>query len=756
MRLQNTLILLAGTTIATAGVYIPNAHSNEKSFSLEEIVVTSRKREETLQETPVSVTALTGDLIEKRSMKNFVDINNYVPNLELNNGRVDGGGSVAQLFIRGVGQDDYSFPMEPGVGLYLDGVYVSRSSAGDFGFLDVERIEVLRGPQGTLYGKNTIGGAVKVETIRPTGENSGRIEATYGRYDLLEFVGSADFALADKLWMKVAGMTRSRDGYGRALSGEELRNENKDAVRLGLRYMPTDNLDVYLQADYSRQNQNGSFGTAAMFWPGPTADLVDSTESAALIEQWGLQPPFDSFGPGWVNNVKKTKNFTTGDTDDTRDINEIFGTSLTLDWTLDNVDLKSITAYREVNIDVQRDGDHTPYHVFTVGVVENSKQYSQEFQVTGNSFDGKMPWVFGLFVMDERASNVFQAPLLAGVYDAIGLDVSLDIFAKMDSLSLAGFGEGTYYFTPNFGLTLGARYTYDKKKYDYSLNRLFTGVVVIPAVQLKESWNEFLPKVGLEYKINDDLLSYATYAKGYKAGGWNPRSLLPAETPQKFDPEYIDTFEVGLKSTLWNGRATFNVSAFYSDYKDIQLISVTAATLPDGTMVAGTGVDNAGKGEIYGAEFELVARPIEALRVTAALGLLQTKYKELGPDPIANGISLDNDFIQSPKLTFNSSAEYVVGLGNGSSITINGDVSYKSKIHRTVQNFPELVTSSYWILNSRVSFMPGDERYKISAYVTNITNEIFIANGTDVRGLGITEVYWSRPREWGVSISAYF
>ncbi|PLW83307.1 hypothetical protein CWI75_07870 [Kineobactrum sediminis] len=734
--------------------------SSEQSAMLEEVVVTARKRQESLQDAAVSVTALTADMIEARSMESFNDLNNYAPNIELNNGRVDGGGSVAQLYVRGVGQEDYSFPNDPGVGVYLDGVYVSRSSAGDFGFMGVERIEVLRGPQGTLYGKNTIGGAVNVITRKPTGSNSGELEFGVGRYDLLDMKGSYDLAVSENLAVGISGMSRSRDGYGRDFTGTELRKESKDALRFQVNYTGNDDFNALLQMDWSKQDATGSVGALRRFFDDGGAGvvtLVNTYVAPSVAAEYDLQPPFDTFNEAWVNLIDETEEFRSGGVEDPRDNNEVFGAALNLGWSIGNIDVQSITAYRTVEIDVQRDGDHSPFPITTVAVEEETFQLSQEVQFSGNSFDDKLDWILGVYAIREWGDNSFIAPLIEGVYEAIGLDISLITDTEIDVLSAAIFGEATWHMTDRLGVTFGGRINRDDKEYTYALDRIFSGAVVIPKVELDETWNEFLPKISVEYAFNDDVNGYINYAEGYKAGGWNPRTLTEGTEPQRFEPEYISSYEIGLKTSLWNNRATFNMAAFFSEYEDIQLTAVTDVKLSDGTTTVDTTINNAGAGEIYGAEFELVVRPIPSLMIHAGLGLLHTEYTELGQSVIDAGTTtLDNEFIQSPSVTFNAAMEYSQSLSNGGQLVWFLDSAYKDDIERSVQNFEELRTDAYWQFNARSTYMSSAEKWQVSAYVTNITDEIYMTNGVDVRGLGSSEAYYSRPREYGLSFKLFF
>lgn len=743
------LVALAAPVGASAQV---TGAESTSGFGLEEIVVTARKRTEQLQDAPVSVTAFSAASIEQRSIDSFNKVNNFVPNIELNNGRVDGGGSTAQIFIRGVGQEDYSFPNDPGVGVYLDGVYVSRSSAGDFGFLDIERIEVLRGPQGTLYGKNTIGGAINVISRRPSGDSKGRIEVTTGRYGRLDITGSADFRISDVLFGSISGASLNRKGFATNYAGDDLGNINKDAVRVQLRYKPDTDLDVVLLADKSRQRQFGAVGAMRQYYPFALEAFYNTSLAPIFAAQFGLTGPLAQYGPAWVNRFDKTKRFEDGSGTQTRDNNDIWGTSLTIDYDFGGAAFKSITAYRRVKVDVLRDGDHTPFRVVEVGVQEATRQFSQEFQISGKMFDDRLEYIFGLYGIRETGTNAFVAPLLAGIENILGDIVSLRTDTHIKSTSYAAFGEFTYNLTDQLGVTVGGRLNTDKKVYDYALYRIFSGALVNGPAHLTDKWTEFLPKFGIQYKIDRDILAYGTFSKSFKAGGWNPRTLSAGLTPQQFDPEYLTSYEAGLKTTLADGRVTFNVAGFYSNYKDIQLIGVTTA--PDGGV--DTTVLNGGKARIYGAEFELNARPVPELLLSAGLGLLKAKYLRLDPVVVATGVTTSNKLIQAPARTFNVQATYTVDLANSGKILLNGDAAYKSKIYRSIQNFPDLITPAYWIFNSRLTYVDPSEKYEIAAFVTNVTNKIYLANGVDVRALGEVEGYYNRPREWGLSVKARF
>jgi iron complex outermembrane receptor protein len=296
------LLMLVGAQ-ARAADETANA---KQSATLDEIIVTALKREENLQNAPVSVTAFSASSLERKSIYLFNSLDNYVPNLEMNPGRTDAGPSSVQIFIRGVGQEDAAFPNEPGVGVYLDGVYVATSSAGDFAFLDLDRIEVLRGPQGTLYGKNTIGGAINIVTKRPDGNESYSLEAITGSYDRLDFTGHANFSLTDNMFASIAVNSQSREGYGHSLlTGDEFGDIDKKMFRASVRYAPSDDLDITLTGDGSIQRQHQGVGGMAGWYFDPNSPAA----SAAVAAHWGLTGPLATFSSAYVQRIDITHDY---------------------------------------------------------------------------------------------------------------------------------------------------------------------------------------------------------------------------------------------------------------------------------------------------------------------------------------------------------------------------------------------------------------------------------------------------------------
>jgi iron complex outermembrane receptor protein len=721
--------------------------------SVGEIIVTARKRSERLQDTPIAVTAISAAALESRGVDSFKDFANAVPNVDINGGIPNGGGSAVQMFIRGVGQDDYSFPNEPGVGLYIDGVYITRTVGGDFGFMDVEQIEVLRGPQGTLYGKNTIGGAIKVTTKKPNGDNGGRVELTTGSFDRLDMSGVVDFSLTDNLFGKIAVTSRNRDGLGRNFIDQDLGNENKSAARLTLRYMPSSDIDIVFINEYSKQRQNGPAGSMAQFLAnGTTEGLINPVLVPPTAQRLGLTPPFDTYNAIYEKTLENDGKdvYNSGGTVETRDWAEIFGSSLSIGFDLGDMSIQSISAYRWADIDIRRDSDHTPFDLVQVNNPETTSQLSQEFQLNGEAFGERLNFVLGVFGIRERGKATLFAPLLSGLFDAIGFDNTANAPQSFKGYSLAAFGEGTFAITDQLNLTAGGRLTHDNKKYTYSFDRPESGVTIFENFTQKFSTTEFLPKVSMDYHFNPDIMTYATFSKGYKAGGFNSR-VLSGNPPASYEPEFLTSYELGLKTTLFGGRATANFAGFYSDYKDVQLLSV----IDIGGGNVETVISNAGAGRVIGGEAEFNAEPIDDLFLGVGLGVLKTKYTEVGQGAIDSGILESNSFINSPEVTLTTTLDYTLEIANSRRVKFHVDGTYKSSQFRDAPNTPSLKTDAYWIGNARVAFEFNDT-FEVAAFVSNFTDEVYLTNGVNVLPLGYVEAYYSRPREWGVSLIANF
>jgi len=743
---------------------------SEDAFVLEEITVTARKREESLQTTPIAISAFLALDMEKRNLSNLMEVTSFIPNVTVSSTARGGGGPSANVYIRGVGQDDFLFTTDPGVGIYIDGVFHPRTIGGVMDLLDLERVEVLRGPQGTLFGKNTIGGAINVVSLKPTGETGGNAKVTVGRFGRIDARGSFDFpVIADQLLPKISFSTKNRNGYGKRLDfatkkviDQSLGDEDQTAVRGAVRWLPSDKVTVDISADYSTWNQNSAPTVVTKIDPSnafPTLQWneVIGTPSGLPYDDRFLIPGNvdDSYGTG-PNGVTY----------------EGWGVNGTVTWDMDeDVSLKSITTYRAFKARFGRDGDGSPLPIVATDNRQKQHQFSQEIQLIGTSFEDRLHWQVGGFYFDEYGQDLNDVRLISGMFNAFEalpgpiasgfggagnflnqfLDLDLDIFNEINISSIAGFGQATLDVTDKLSVTGGLRYTHEKKDYTLRHQRIASGLFIVPLTTVSNNWNAVTPMGSLQYQLSDDIMTYASFSRGFKSGGFNGRPT-EAGLVETFDPEYVSSYEAGIKTELFNNRLRLNLAAFYMDYTDMQ-INVISFSQNTGSLVLRT--DNVGAATIKGLEMDLQAAPAEGFLVGWNLGYLDFSIKEL--DPTVVGVSKNSKGVRAPKWTMSAYVEYSWDVRNNGEITLRGDWSYESESFSDITNTPSIIREAHSIINARISYAMVENGWEISLFGTNLTDKRFINSGSsDLNSFGFTEAIYNRPREWGLSVKKTF
>ncbi|NOX51941.1 MAG: TonB-dependent receptor [Gammaproteobacteria bacterium] len=755
---------------------------------IEEIIVTARKRSESIQETPIAITAFSANQLEQRNLTNLVEIGAYTPNVVMNTSpSSSGGGNNAQVYIRGIGQTDFLFTTDPGVGIYVDGVFHPRTLGGVMDLLDLERVEVLRGPQGTLFGKNTIGGAISLTSQKPSGEGGGYIEATTGRYNRLDLRASLDVALSETLAAKVSVSRKNRDGYGKRLqfgSNEKLDetgDENATSARLALRWEASPDVAIDFSADYTREREQGV----------PVV-LNTFNNAAGLAGLWngfvGLPaglPISDAFVLGGSNRYDS---YATAGNKNTLDA---FGFSMTLDWAInDNLTFRSISAYREMEAFFNSDTDGSPLQYAETDQNQDQDQVSQEFQLIGTSFDGRLDWVLGTFYFDEFGRDDNRVRLAAGLYDAlealpatlaclnpatapppcagdpffltgavpggpnnaanIGLDLELDVFNEIDITSYAIFTQGSFHVSDKISITAGARYSYEEKDYFLDHRRINAGVNTVPVTTVSDDWNSFTPMVSVDYSLNDDALVYASVTQGFKSGGFNGRPLAEGAI-SSFDPEEVLSYELGFKTDWYDNRLRLNGAVFFADYSDMQLGSISA----DATGNLALRIQNAGKAEIKGFELEFQAMPIANFEIIGSLGYVDFEITEL--DAGVQDFDRNTVAVKTPEWNASLGMQYTWDIGNNSHLTVRGDGTYQSETQQDVQNTPAIIADSYSLISARIVYLNYDSNWEVALFVTNLSDETYVTNGYQTLGsFGTTNLIYGRPREWGLTIGKNF
>ncbi len=768
---------------------------------IEEIVVTARKREESLQDTPIAVSAFTGEGLEIRGITDLSSLDNFSPNLVLNRSPSNSGVTNAAVYIRGIGQNDFVPVIDPGVGIYVDGVYLGRSVGGILDLVDLERVEVLRGPQGTLFGKNTIGGAVSLTTKRPSEEFGGKVGVKVGTDDRLNLNAMLNVPISDNLLTRISLASFQQDGYvDRVFDGKDLGDDDTIAGRFSALWLVNEDVEVSFAFDYSKDDENGpplvTTGiepiNSGFFGPSgaPSMTLAQNTLAAQLAEPGGIAPggtffdpvaafPFNfgacfdqanlnnpsCFNQRYIQPEEGTKNF---GTDPTKSELEVWGVSVTVNWEInDHLTLKSITAFRTFDGEFYNDNDGAPQRVSQLIDIFDQDQFSQEFQLLGTSFDDRLNWIVGAYYFEEDGKNInpvrfSQVHIQSGGY--------------FDSDSWAVFGQGTFEVTDKLSLTIGLRYTEDTKRYlpdqffeFFPIGPLplppcpgtgqpcVVGDRVLPYVEETTDSEEVTPMVNLAYRWNDSLMTYLTYSEGFKGGGFTQRIFPPEANLPDFDPEFVKSYEIGFKYDGWDGRLRLNGAVFFTDYTDIQLL------VADPTRV-GPFVTNAGDAEIKGVELELSLVPAQSWLISASVGYLDPERTKVGTG--VQGLTKSSRFENISDVNANIQITKEIDLGDKGRLMPRVEWSYRSEFGTNANNIPydgpaavlapfdigvispAQFQDDYDIFNASIRWDAANSGLSVTAGVENIGDEEYKEFGNQQDSFGFTAEIFNRGRQW--------
>jgi iron complex outermembrane receptor protein len=722
------------------------------------VVVTARWRDERLQDAPVSATVLTQSDIRSRNLADLSQIDAFVPNLVFDPGAGDTGGSTnAQIFIRGVGQADFLFTAEPGVGVYVDGVYVARSIGSMMALIDVERIEVLRGPQGTVFGKNSVGGAVSLTTRRPAATFEGRAAATLGGLDRRDFLLAADIPLAeDRLLSRVTAYSDQREGFVVRPDGETIGAVRAAGLGLHLDWRRDDAFELRLSADYARRRDTAApAGPVAIDPSAPLAGLWNALVGAPRGETYDGR-----FVPG-----DPDINFGTGA--NASDLDQ-GGLTATAEWRGATGMVRSITAWRRHDAVFDSDPDGSPLAFFEQGVTDRMEQVSQEIQWLGSTRDGRLSYVVGGLYFSEQGDDVYRLRIAPGLFDALealpsglipglggagnpahlGLDLDGEIVGDIDSRSQALFAHADLQLTDRLSLSAGLRQTWDAKTYHARFDRFSSGTTAYD-VTTRGDWAALTPNAVARYRWNPQVMTYLSVARGYKSGGFNGRSQSAYEARTPFDPEYVLSYEAGIKVSAYERRLAVNLALFRGDYTDLQVLRLGA----DGGLPVVI-IDNAAEARIDGFELELTARPTSGLRIDLGVGHLDGRYERL--DPSVSGFTLSDELPKTPEWTVNLGLEQGVDVAAGR-LTARTDYAYRSSVQNTPDNSPLTAQPGFGLLNAGLTFDPARAEWSVTLFGTNLGDTRYITNGLDGRAsFGLADVTFGRPREWGVRLDYAF
>lgn len=683
----------------------------EGSAKLERIEVTSQKRAQSLQEVPIGISAFGADDIARLNADDLSDLQYATPNLTVStNNR-----SNARIGIRGVSD----FSRNPGydnrVSVYVDGIYVGRSAASNQSTLDLQRIEVLRGPQGTLFGKNTVAGAINITTKRPQEEFSASVEGTLGNFSHRELTARVNGALIDDtLYAKLTVNNTNRDGYVTNLfDGSKLNGLDNQALRLQLRWM-LDNTEININADYDEQN-------AEFHGREPINDAA----APNLFEV--------SFNKGSLQYV------------------ELQGLSAIIEHQLANgLQLDSLTGLRKTTFQNSADEDYTavawqpgisPFADTESAIGEESDQLSQEFRLLSPAYD-KFDYVVGLYYFDQTN----DATTSAGVGNNIA---TVRVPASVDTTSFAAYLHGNYWLTQRMQFTGGLRYTNEEKSIDFEIVDT-TGTFTNGTLTDDRKVSDLSPKVGLNFFANDDLMVYANYARGFKSGGWNA-DFVESLQGLGFADEQVDSAELGVKSSLLQERLRLNVAVYQSDYSDFQVQQFVE--LPDGTT--DIILTNAGEVTAQGLELDINFAANDAVTLWTTYGYTDAtfeRFKNGGGD----GIDFDgNKLPDAPTHSFNVGIQGYFPLFDNASLVTQLDYSYRDDFYTNPNNAENTKVDSYTLLNARVGIEANSGVWSLYLWSRNVAD----SDEPTYKSrsfLGIPRAVYMEPRMVGVTFTYRF
>lgn len=812
------------------------------SDALEEVVVTAQFRAQNLQDTPLAITAVSGDMLERRSQSDIAEVARQAPNVTLAAQNQEyASGLIA--YIRGIGQNDPNFAVEPGVGIYVDDVYLPTLTGSLLDLMDVERVEILRGPQGTLAGRNSIGGAIKMYSVRPRGDDSGSFQVTYGSYDRLDLRGIYDARLSDTVSMRVSGVSKNETGYITRLdyalthpgSNVPTQAQGKSPVlghdggvamtagKIAFRWAPSDALDVNLSADYTRERNDA--GVSTLFYANAAA-LINNDPNRPWLRGTNGQPvryncQFVPTGPNSCDTLRgyDRRYVTYGTFADLypgdsqmpykplalsphRDMDN-WGVALSLEWKLnEDFALTSITSYRDYKTDWSYDVDASPLTANLLNQTQSNRQLSQELRLNGTL--GIVDFTLGGFYFDTDGFYTGRIDIPYGGLDFIhGPDPT-------PSTNKAVFATSTVKFTDALHLTAGVRESWDSKDYEYNRHNpdysniqgpcnFFLGTPAAGPTDLPNQPNCLLFgingttahfknsqtdwRVALDYKFTDDFMGYAQVATGYRAGGFNARPYFPSQaTPHV--PETITSYELGIKSDMFDNRLRLNLAGFYFDYNDIVLLSTFCADLPVGQQTPCLRPSNVGSAKVKGAELEAYYYPTRNLSIDASLSLLKFEYTQIN-QTAGTGVSLNDITPYTPERKASLGLQYDLDQVAGGKMHFRVDASYQSEIFTEAGNVRGLLVSStnargapfsqaggggpiavleadnlidsYTLANARIWWESAEQSWEFALEVQNLTDEYYLQTKVN-DAYAVAHVYGSpgKPRTWAVTIKKSF
>ncbi len=794
-----TTVLATAVAAVTVGGISPGAYAQGRTAVLEEIIVTARRTEESIQDTPISMQAFSSRDLEQIGAFEAGAVAAFTPNVRMQ--KQTSSLDNYSYSIRGVSASETSLAVEPTVGLYLDGVYIARNTGAAFDIVDLERIEILRGPQGTLFGRNTIGGAINIITEKPRGDFAFKQLLSFGNYGYRRSQTTIDTPKVGDFAFKLSYMQSEQDGWMRSsINGGRLGDRESEAFRFAARWTPTDDITVDYTFDRSERQSNPSM------------------EQLSHVRDLHVALGGDAYAQAQaIASQSRQRRIPIEVTDPRDSFSDIDGHALTVEWlATPDLTIKSITSYREWDGGVDNtnfgsivadgatlfDLDATlasvlpPANGAPVAVQQGSnvplfgasrrsdqKQFTQEFQFIGTAMNDNLFYNVGLYYFEEKTNESNPQQLILPTLFLFGPDRSLEAFAGdvlpqlpnsgmgtsmlvrqphfaygTDNKSYAAYGQFTYTIDYDLDITLGLRYTYDKRR-TYLVNQFDD--IGLARISDGDTWTQFNPSLTVDYRWTPDLSTYAKVATGYRAGGYNTRATTSTSFRSPVDEEEIISYEIGLKSDWLDRSLRVNAAVFYMDYTDQQVAAFEA-----GAGGASTQIVNAGESTTRGLEIDVLWAPLPGLRLSASYGYLDVTYDEFITtllDPVTGTqIGTENVDIAdiaatnryAPKHSASGSIEYEFEPFRFGTLTLRLDATYVDDFTYHPQFVLYDGTDSHTLLNARATLadIPAgrDGRMRVATWVRNITNKDYREFGIDFGGLGFAVNTWNEPRAFGL------
>ena len=790
MKYRSANLFMSFTLVVLMGMPAISSAAADGVQRIEEVVVTARRREESAQSVPIPITAMTAEEMRERAANDLTDISRITPNMDYQKSASNRG--AAQVFLRSIGQVNWAPTQDPKVGVYLDGVYLGRPQGAVFDIMDLERVEVLRGAQGTLFGRNTTAGLVHVITKKPTDEFEAEVRLNGGNEGQLGGGVVLNVPIAETFATRFSFQHRESDGYvNNREAGTDWNDEDSQMLRGSALWTPTDSFDALLVFDYQKVREHSGLGTCEWAGPDVGAAILDPSNSFGLQTAAYIFNVYDEIR----NACNDTSSFSSGENDPDKATTDAWGLNFTFNWDLNFATLTSITAYREMD-DLNdswgwaSDKVGTASYLEVLGFGENpTDQISQEFRLTGGNenFD----WVAGVYYFEEESTNTLNVPLFRGVtppdcavwpiycFDLVpgspefgtlggavsGLQASGSRIQAVNAKnsSVAAFGEVTWRFVEDWSVTAGLRYSEDTRKFNRS-QVLSPGVgafqtsraqldatLVCPdgvppqddslaeisgpmTCSQKAEFDEVTPRVIFSYNASDTVMLYGGWSKGYSSGGFNQDVRM-----RPFEPEISNNWEFGMKSTLADSRVQLNLTGFLNDYENQQItVGRTVDNQPTADLI------NAQKAKLWGIEGDLQWVPANGWLLMGSFGWIDGEYDKFtvvdnatGPPPENLPIFVERDLsdtkvVRGAPHTVSVSAAYTHYFAGGSNLSGQLGWAHKGRTYNTLETHDSSRQEAYGLMDGRLTWVLANGNTSFSLWARNLLDEEYYPTAIDL------------------------